>query len=327
MQQKPRLLILTGTTASGKSAFLYRYLRHLPLTVINADSRQVYRALRISSASPGEAELGMFRHELYNFLPLDAVYSAGAFVTGARLAIDRARDAGRFPVVCGGTFFYIQSLLSGLLPEIAVPDEIRTRVEEMSDAGAFQAFAAIDPVAAARVHRHNRVRLNRQLMLCLAHGGPISRVARQGGIAGDFSVAMLIFAPPREVLRERIVTRLEQMFHEGMVAEADTALRTALDAGLDWRSLPALTGIGTSEFFDVYSNFGHLPSELHRGQLDAVKQQIVTHTMQLVKRQMTWFRNSSAKPQDTKTVDPSFEHERIAALVQNFVQARSHDQE
>ncbi|MFZ5630421.1 MAG: tRNA (adenosine(37)-N6)-dimethylallyltransferase MiaA [Spirochaetota bacterium] len=323
MAQKPRLLILTGTTASGKSAFLYRNFRDLPLSVINADSRQVYSDLRISSASPAESELSLFHHELYNFLPLDAIYSAGTFATDARQAIIRALSAGRFPVVCGGTFFYIQSLLSGLLPPIPVPEDIRQQVEALSETEAWQQFNAIDPVAAARVHRHNRVRMNRQLMLCLAHGGPISAIERAGGIAEDFDIMMLVFAPEREALRERVSTRVGQMFAGGIVGEADGVVRRSLAAGLDWHTLPALTGIGTSEFFAAYSQTGKLPSELDREQLAAVGQSIITNTMQLVKRQMTWFRNSSAKPPNTKTVDPSYEHELIAALARDFMQVRA----
>lgn len=322
MAQKPRLIILTGTTASGKSAFLYQSLHDLPLAIINADSRQVYRDLRISSASPGSAELGLFYHELYNFLPLDAVYSAGTFVADARQAIARSLAQGRIPVVCGGTYFYIQSLLDGLLPAIPVPETIRAQVEEMSEAEAWQKFNAIDPVAAARVHQHNRVRLNRQLMLCLAHGGPISSIARAGGIADEFEILMLVFAPQREVLRERVSSRLKQMFAAGMVGEADAVVRSALAAGLDWHTLPALTGIGTSEFFDAYASTGLLPAELNTEQLASVEQSIITNTMQLAKRQMTWFRNSSAKQPFTKTVDPSYEHELIAALARDFMQVR-----
>lgn len=323
MAQKPRLLILTGTTASGKSAFLYHNFRDLPLAVINADSRQVYADLRISSASPTDAELCLFRHELYNFLPIDAVYSAGAFLSGARAAISRALGTGNFPVICGGTFFYIQSLLGGLLPEIPVAEEIRRRVEALPESEAWEQFNAIDPVAAARVHRHNRVRLNRQLMLCLAHGGPISAIARSGGIADEFDIMMLVFVPQRESLRARASARVEQMFSQGIVAEADAVVRRSLDLGLDWHSLPALTGIGTSEFFTAYSKTGKLPSELDGGQLAAVGQSITANTMQLVKRQMTWIRNSSGKPANTKTVDPSFEPERIAALARDFMQVRA----
>jgi tRNA dimethylallyltransferase len=323
MAQKPRLLILTGTTASGKSAFLCHALQDLPLTVINADSRQVYRDLRISSAAPGSAATRLFPHELYNFLPLDAIYSAGAFIADAKQAIQRALAAGRFPVVCGGTYFYIQSLLSGLLPEIPVSEEIRERVEAMPEEVAWREFYAIDPVAAARVHRHNRVRLNRQLMLCLAHGGPISAMTRAGGIAGEFEILMLVFAPQRAVLRERASIRLRQMFASGIVAEADAVVRQALAAGLDWHTLPALTGIGIREFFDAYSSTGLLPAELSSEQLLQVEQNIFHNTMQLVKRQLTWFRNSSAKPPNTKTVDPSYEHERIAALVRDFMQVRA----
>jgi len=323
MAQKPRLLILTGTTASGKSAFLYEWLRDLPLAIINADSRQIYRDLRISSASPGGAELRLFSHELYNFLPLDAIYSAGAFVADARQAVDRAIAAGCMPVICGGTFFYIQSLLTGLLPEIAIPEEIRASVENMTETQAWQALYRIDPAAAAHIHSRNRVRVNRQLMLCLAHGGPISSIARSGGIVDDFEILMLVFAPPRDILRERVSGRVRQMFTAGLISEADAVVRRALAQNLNWHSLPALTAIGTREFFEAFRITGKFPAELDATQQAAVGQSIVTNTMQLAKKQMTWFRNSSAKPAFTKTVDPSYEHELIAALAREFMQVRA----
>jgi tRNA dimethylallyltransferase len=323
MAQKPRLLILTGTTASGKSAFLYQALRDLPLTIINADSRQVYRDLRISSAAPSGAELKLFAHELYNFLPFDAVYSAGSFVADARRAIERGLEQGRIPVICGGTYFYIQSLLNGLLPKIHIPEEIRSEVEKMPGTVAWQKFNEIDPVAAARVNERNRLRLNRQLMLCLAHGGPISSITRTGGIIDDFDILMLVFAPPREILRERVSTRLRQMFAAGMVSEADAVVRHALASNLNWRTLPALTCIGTREFFEAYVRSGILPAELNSEQLSVVRQDIIKNTMQLVKQQMTWFRNSSHKYAFAKTVDPSYEYELIAALVRDFIQVRS----
>lgn len=320
MADLPRLLILTGTTASGKSSFLYRHLRDLPLTIINADSRQVYTDLRISSASPTLAEREIFAHELYNYLEPERIFSAGQFVREARAAIARAIASGTYPVICGGTYFYIQSLLEGLLPEIEVPERIRLQVEQLTDTEAWEMFSGLDPVAAAKVHRHNRVRVNRQLALCLAHEGPISSLARDGGITGLYEILMLIFLPEREDLRTRVAERVGQMFDAGIVAEANSAVGRWLGQGIGWREVPAYTGIGIREFFEVHEETGVLPGKLTETMLAGLRERIIRNTMQLVKRQMTWFRNAASKPPFTKTVDPLYEHELIAALARDFLQ-------
>lgn len=323
MPLKPRLLILTGTTASGKSNFIYDYLKTLPISVINADSRQVYRDLKISSASPTPRQLLLFPHYLYNFLPLDATFSAGAFIRMAKEAIAHAHGTGRIPVLCGGTYFYIHSLLQGLLPEIPVPDDIQSHVAKLSDDEAWQQFHAIDAVAAQRVHPHNRVRLNRQLALCLAHGGPISNLARSGGIQDDFEILMLVFAPSRTILQQRVTARVAQMFAEGIIDEAQIVFHMEQEKHLDWRLCPALSGIGIREFFEYYQTTKIMPLQLSVPERAAVAESIVRNTMQLIKRQMTWFRNAAEKPVNTKTVDPSYEPELIAALLREFIQVRA----
>lgn len=320
MAELSRLLILTGTTASGKSAFLYHHLRGLPLTIINADSRQVYSDLKISSASPTPAEREIFAHELYNYLEPEKVFSAGQFVREARAAIERALGLGRYPVICGGTYFYIQSLLEGLLPEVTVPEAITQKVEQMTEAEAWETFSQLDPVAAAKVHRHNRVRVSRQLALCLTHGGPISSLARDGGIAQLHNILMLIFLPAREELHTRVAARVDQMFDAGIVAEAAAAVSRSLGQGRDWREVPAYTGIGIREFFEMHEETRVLPGDL-TGEMQAhLRTRIIRNTMQLVKRQVTWFRNAASKPPFTKTVDPLYEHELIAALAREFLQ-------
>lgn len=321
MAVKPPLIILTGTTASGKSAFLYRELTDLPLVVINADSRQVYRDLRISSASPSAAEMALLPHRIYNYLKVEETFSAGRFVREATTEIAAAHAAGRVPVICGGTYFYIQSLLQGLLPETEIPAAVRRRVEALDAEAAYRQLRELDQTAADRMHMHNRVRVNRALMLCLSTGKPISALARTGGIADHYEILMLVFAAPREWLRARVADRVEQMFAAGIVAEAESIVAAwqAAYPARDWRSVPAYTGIGIQEFFAALDTGGHTPAMLTEGELSQVRQQIVNNTMHLIKRQMTWFRNAPAQPPNTKTVDPAYEHERIAALAREFL--------
>jgi tRNA A37 N6-isopentenylltransferase MiaA len=92
---KPKVIVVTGATASGKSQFVYEHLRALPLTVINADSRQVYTDLPVSSASPSAEEKSLFEHRLYNFLPIDAVFSAGQFMRSAKKRHRRKYEGGQ----------------------------------------------------------------------------------------------------------------------------------------------------------------------------------------------------------------------------------------
>lgn len=320
MPQKPKLLILTGTTASGKSAFAYANLQAHPVTLINADSKQVYRDLRILSASPTEEEKSLLPHALYNFLDVDEVFSAGRFCKEATQRIAEAERAGRIPVLCGGTYFYIQSLLQGLLPEITILPAVRRRVEGLDIDSAYRLLCEIDPIAAGRVHAHNRVRVNRQLMLALSVQGPISSVSKIGGIAEKYDILMLIFEPPKEFLLSAVKERTHNMFASGILEEVEAAMVSWLSRRnpTDWRKVPAFTSIGIQEFFSFYEETNRLPTTLAKDEVEKIAEQIVKNTMYLIKKQRTWFKNAPGKPKNTKTVDPSYGNARIAALVGDF---------
>jgi tRNA dimethylallyltransferase len=316
---RPKLIIITGATAAGKSAFIYNQLAGLPLTIINADSRQVYEGIAIASASPTRADLEKFPHALYNFLPLTQAFSAGEFTRAAKAEIARAQGAGRIPLICGGTYFYLQALLYGLLPGIDIPNGIQQKVEEMTSAEAFAELQKLDPVAAAQNHEHNTVRVRRAVMLCMTHGVPISTLAKTGGIEADFEILMLIFDMGRDILRRLTAERVTKMFAVGLVAEIQQVLTGIQQSDIkNWRLIPALTGIGIREFLEVYDQTGKLPAELSPEELHSVELAIAQNTIRLVKRQQTWYKNATPKPANTKTVDPSYENERIAALVKEF---------
>lgn len=320
MSVLPRLIIITGTTAAGKSAFIYRHLAGLPLTIINADSRQIYQGVRIASAAPQDDELRVFPHALYNFLPVQEAFSAGAFARAAREAIAKSIGEGRVPLLCGGTYFYLHALLYGLLPPLEIPDAIRSRVEGLSAEAAYAELKQVDPAAAEANHPHNAVRVRRALMVCLSAGAPMSTLTRQNGIAADYEIRMLIFDGDRALLRERSARRLEAMFAQGLAREVDTLMQRAADEGrlVTWKQVPAFTGIGIREFFEAYERSGKFPMSLSGEELARVRQAIEVNTGGLIKRQQTWFRNVKVRPEHTKTVDPAYENERIAKFVGEF---------
>ena len=321
MAALPKLIIITGATATGKSAFIYRELAGLNLDIINADSRQVYQNLRISSAGPDENELKQFPHFLYHFQNEQNAFSAGEYVRLARAAIEQSVAGGRTPLVCGGTYFYIQALLGGLLPPIEISEATRSAVEALSGEAAYAMLSEKDAVAAGRIHPHNIYRVKRALMVCVETGRPMSSIMRTPGLAEGFDILMLIFSGERDKLSGQITGRVDKMFAAGLVAEvakvfSDLAGYAELSR---WKQFPALTGIGVREFFEFYEAEGVLPNKLSTAQIELLKENIIRNTQGLVKRQLTWFRNAPGKPANTKTVDPAYENARIAALVKEFL--------
>lgn len=320
MRAANKLIVITGPTAAGKSAFVYEFLRGLPLTVINADSRQVYRDLVISSAAPGEQEKDLFPHKLYNFLPLGESFSAGEFTRMAKSEIGRAQAEGRVPVLCGGTYFYLHALFVGLLPETTIPGEIQDSVGKMTADAAYARLKDLDPVAAEKIHPHNDRRMRRALMLCLTHDLPISQLKREGGILAEFEILMLVFDMEKAVLQNRVRQRVQQMFDAGITEEAQRIFSLLThEEIIHWPGTPALTGIGIREFFGSYERLGKKPAELPAEELENIKSQIVQNTIHLIKRQRTWIRNANPRPANTKTVDPSYENAQIASLIKDFL--------
>ncbi|HRP69665.1 MAG TPA: tRNA (adenosine(37)-N6)-dimethylallyltransferase MiaA [Turneriella sp.] len=318
---KPKLIVITGATAAGKSAFIYTHLRSLPLSIINADSRQVYRGIAIAAASPTAEEELLFPHALYNFLPFDANFSAGEFLRVAEREIQKAHEANKVPLICGGTYFYIHALFHGLLPSMEIPPSITQEVAALSDTAAYAKLLQLDAKAAEQNHPHNAVRVRRALSLCLAHGGPISALAKVGGIYNDYDIQLFIFDAPRALLKERAITRSQKMLDAGLIREIEQLFSESARARKEtaWQKIPALTGIGIREFFEMYEKTEKTPQQLSSQEIHTIKENIIQNTMRLVKRQQTWFRNAAPKPKDTKIVDPSFEYAHIATLVKEFI--------
>jgi len=271
------ILVITGCTASGKTAALEILASRLDLEVVSADSRQIYRGMDIGTAKPSRDLLGRVPHHVLDIMDPDGVYSAGRFAEDAASAIESVRARGRTPLVVGGTVLYLLALLGGLddLPR-AHPAARRVLLDmESSDPGCLlRMLARLDPVSAVRLGSRDLVRILRALEISLVAGMPASTL-RKGGSGGVRSRILVLDPGPAE-LRRRISARTGLMLEQGLVEET----RTLLEAGFGRRSAPGST-LGYDRVLDMLE-----------GTLDATELQdrIEADTWRFARRQRNMMR-------------------------------------
>jgi len=223
MSRNP-LVVLSGATASGKSALAMALARSFPLEIVNADSLQVYRFMDIGTAKPSPAERGEIPHHLVDVVDPDAPYNAGRYVREAEGAIAAIRARGKVPMLAGGTGMYVRALLRGLDPLPSDPEVRRgldRRWEEEGGAALHGELSRVDPETAAKVHPADRIRVVRALEIAAVTGIPPSRAraAWGAGRPAGHRVLFLALWPPREELYRRIDARTEGMFRRGLLDE------------------------------------------------------------------------------------------------------------
>ncbi len=274
------MALIAGPTASGKSALAIDVARAHGGVVVNADSAQVYRDLRILSARPSADEEAIVPHRLFGHVDGAAPYSAAAWAHEATAEIDAAHAMGRLPVLVGGTGLYLRTLLDGIAPVPEIDPAIRADVRAMPIATAVAALASLDPEAAARLHPTDTTRIARALEVVRATGRTLTdwQADRVGGIADRVRVAAMVLLPDRAWLTERCDRRLAAMFDGGAVEEV-AALLSRTDVPPD---APVRRAIGV-EVIAQWQN-----GDITR---DEALSQARFATRQYAKRQYTWFRN------------------------------------
>jgi len=284
--------LIAGPTASGKSALALMLAEKHGGTIINADSAQVYRDLRIVTARPSAAEEARAPHRLFGHVDAaDTGYSAARWASEAREAIDAAVAAGSLPILVGGTGLYLRTLIDGIAPVPEINPAIRTEIRAMSVSDAFVALQADDPEQAARLNPADTTRIARALEVIRSTGRSIAvwRTERVGGIGERIDLRALILLPPREWLNDRIDRRFAAMVDDGAMTEV-AALIAREDVPLD---APVRRAIGLPEL--AAASLGTITLG------DAIERASVA-TRQYAKRQYTWFRNQP--PADwTRTVE------------------------
>ena len=276
---KPALALIAGPTASGKSALALALAEETGGIVINADSAQVYRDLRIVSARPGADEEARAPHRLYGYRDGAQACSAADWALDAKREIEAARGAGRLPILVGGTGLYIRTLLDGIAPVPAIDPAVREVVRAMPVAHAYAALEQEDPQASARLRASDTTRVQRALEVVRSTGRALAewQTERTGGIAADVALQPLLVLPPRDWLYARCDRRFEGMLSDEGLAEVSSLLARELDP-----ALPVMRAIGVREAAAFVGGMLSREEALTAGR---------TSTRQYAKRQYTWFAN------------------------------------
>lgn len=252
-----------------------------PSVIINADSAQVYRDLRVLSARPSDAEMNTAEHRLFGYIDGAEACSAARWAEDAKTAIVAAHARDLLPILVGGTGLYVRVLLDGIAPIPEIDPAVRQAIRDMETAQAYRALQQSDPVSADRLHPADTTRIQRALEVVRSTGQPLDHWHRNkvGGIADAIRLHPLVLLPPREWLYQRCDLRLHQMIEGGAKEEVEALLSRALPA-----NLPVMRAIGVAEIAEWLS--GAIPR-------DIAIERAQTATRQYAKRQYTWFRNQS----------------------------------
>lgn len=280
------VVVLMGPTASGKTTHVLELAARFPLEVISVDSSMVYRGLDIGTAKPTVAERARVPHHLIDLLDPAERYSAGRFVEDATRAIREIYSRGRIPMLVGGTFLYFRAWMAGLDPLPETNPWIRADIERR---GAQEGWAAlhaelaqIDPQAAARIHPHDRQRVSRALEVYRMSGQPITRLWQSRAPKPPLPCwRILLEVNDRSALRHRVEQRLDAMLANGWLEEVGRLMQRG---DLNER-LPSMRAVGYRPLWC------HLTRKVG---WEETRQAIVTETLQLAKRQMTWVRSLEA---------------------------------
>jgi tRNA dimethylallyltransferase len=302
---EPRIWLIAGPTASGKSALALRLAEATGAEIINADALQIYADLRVLTARPDEAEMARAPHHLFGSVDASEGWSVGRWQRAARTVINNVQGRGADIIVVGGTGLYLRALTQGLAEIPEVPAEVRQAVAaEFATLGepAFRArLAQVDPGAAARISPGDRQRLARAWEVYAATGRALTdhHAASEGALpAGSWRAVTL--EPPRDRLYARSDARLEAMIAHGALEEVQALMDRELDP-----ALPALKAVGVQPLAAYLR--GGTPLDIA---LAAARQD----TRHYAKRQFTWARGQTPDWPRITGLDPQDQWRQFLAL-------------
>ncbi len=273
--QKPKVLVIVGPTASGKTSLGIELAKQFNGEIISADSRQVYRGLDLGTGKVTKEEMGGIPHHLLDIANPTDVYTVADFVRDGRTAIDNITSRGKLPIIVGGTFFYIDALLGRIVAPHVLPNEtLREKLEQMNLEELTEELTAKDPRRAKDIDTKNKRRLIRALEIVDALGFVPEEQTEE--LYDALTIGIKI---EKEILHERIHKRLLERIQEGMIDEVKRLHEQGLpyermeDLGLEYRYI--------ARFLEGQLSMEDMQKELE------------TKIRQFAKRQMTWLRRDT----------------------------------
>ncbi len=283
-QNRPRIVVISGPTAAGKSARAIEWAERFAGEIVNADSQQVYRYMDVGTAKATPEQRRRVPHHLLDVVAPDEPYHAARFEAEACAAIAGIHARGRTAFVVGGSGLYIKALLEGISTGVGRDPELRQELEaeharavaEGDPARLHRRLLTVDPATAAKLHPNDEVRLVRALEIHRQTGRPASAFRRKANAAARFDALHLALDPGREELRERIERRCEAMIEGGLLQEVRALRRRGYGP-----ELASMRAIGYRHMQPVLDG-----AETLAGVLTAMKQD----TRHFARRQRAWLR-------------------------------------
>jgi len=280
---KKAVALIAGPTASGKSDLAVELALEVErrggrAVVINADSAQVYRDLKVLSARPTEDEMRGVKHRLFGTWDGAEPCSAADWATAAKREIEQAHLTGVIPILVGGTGLYLRTLLDGIAPVPPIDTAIREQVRTLPVAEAYAALQAEDPERAAALNPGDTTRVARALEVVRSTGRPLAhwQARREGGIGEAIELFPVVLLPDRAELYERCDRRFLHMLENGAVAEVEALLARSVHP-----LSPVMRAIGVPEIAGFLAGEWPWEHAVEQGQ---------QATRNYAKRQYTWFR-------------------------------------
>lgn len=274
--EKPTLIVITGPTASGKSALAIDLARRLGTEIISADSRQIYHGVPIVTAMPSPEELAAVPHHLIDMLPLDAYYSASRFEEDAMGILNTLFDKYGTAILCGGSMMYVDALCHGIDDIPTVPDDIRLNLEkeckENGEEWLREELRRLDPDYYSKVDLKNTKRVFHAVEIIRTAGKPYTELRTGSRRERPFNIRKYMVNLPRPLLFERINSRVDAMIAAGLEEEARSVYHL--------RHLNSLNTVGLKEMFAWFDGAMERPVAIER---------IKKNTRVYAKKQLTWW--------------------------------------
>ena len=271
------LIVITGPTAVGKTALCLDVAKHFDIPIINADSRQIFRELKIGTARPSDEQLAQVHHDFVGMLGLDDYYSASLFEQQVLALLEQQFQKRDYALMAGGSMMYIDAVCDGIDDIPTIDDETRAtmkrRLAEEGLEALVEELRRLDPEYYEIVDRQNPRRVVHALEICTMTGKTYTSFRRRERRQRPFRIVKIALNRPREELYERINRRVDQMMSDGLLDEARALYPK--------KELNALNTVGYKELFDYLDG---------RWPLEEAVERIKGNTRRYARKQLTWYK-------------------------------------
>jgi tRNA dimethylallyltransferase len=297
MKDKPKIIVILGQTATGKSDFAVQIAKKVSGEIISADSRQVYKGMDLGTGKITKKEMGRVPHHLLDVASPKKVFSVSDFKKLADKKINEIIARGNVPIICGGTGFYIDAVVSGaILPEVPPNKKLRAILDKKSVEQLLVILKKLDPSRAKSIDAKNKIRLIRAIEISKALG-KVPKVKK----VEKYNVLKIGLTLPDEILKERIHTRLLSRIKKGMLRE----IKNLNEAGVSWKRMDEL---------GLEYRYGALYLQDKLTKTEMIDK-LNTEIWHYAKRQKTWFK----RDENIKWIDPRKSQNKITRDATKFL--------